>query len=53
MMTKYVIDVEDELWEKFKQTVTRDRTINKAIVEMITRRVDEVEAGNKRSKRGS
>jgi hypothetical protein len=33
--------VEDELWEKFKQTVTKDRTINEAIVEMIRRRVEE------------
>jgi predicted CopG family antitoxin len=40
-MTKYTISVEDELWEKFKQTVTKDRTINKAIVEMIEQRVRE------------
>jgi hypothetical protein len=40
-MTKYTITVEDELWEKFKQTVTKDRTINEAIVEMIRRRVEE------------
>jgi len=37
-MTKYTISVEDELWEKFKQTVAKDRTINEAIVEMIRRR---------------
>jgi len=38
-MTKYTIAVEDELWERFKRTVTRDRTINEAIVELIRQRV--------------
>jgi len=39
-MTKYVITVEDELWEKFKQTVAKDETINQAIVELIRKRVE-------------
>lgn len=38
-MTKYTITVGDELWEKFKRTVTKDKTINDAIVEMIEQRV--------------
>jgi len=46
-MTKYTISVEDELWEKFKQTVTKDRTINEAIVEMIRRRVEESNSAGK------
>ena len=53
-MTKYTISVEDELWEKFKQTVTKDRTINEAIIEMIRQRVERVEAGrNRRPKQGA
>ena len=38
-MTKYTIVVDDDLWRKFKQTVTKDKTINEAIVEMIRERV--------------
>jgi len=34
-MTKYTISVEDELWKKFKQVVTRDKTMNQAINELI------------------
>jgi len=40
-MTKYTITVEDELWEKFKQTITKDKTINEAIIELIRKRVYE------------
>lgn len=38
-MTKYTIMVDNELWEKFKRTVTKDKTINDAIVGMIEQRV--------------
>jgi Txe/YoeB family toxin of Txe-Axe toxin-antitoxin module len=38
-MTKYTIDVDDELWEKFKQVVTRDKTMNEAINELIKNEV--------------
>ena len=38
-MTKYTVDVDGELWEKFKQTITKDKTINNVIIEMIVRRV--------------
>ena len=41
MMTKYTITVENELWKKFKQTVTKDKTINQAIVELIKQHVGE------------
>lgn len=34
-MTKYTIAVDDKLWEKFKQVVTRDKTMNQAINELI------------------
>jgi predicted CopG family antitoxin len=47
-MTKYTISVEDEVWEKFKRTVTKDKTINEAIVEMIKKRIDEAETEDKR-----
>jgi predicted CopG family antitoxin len=39
-MTKYTITIDDELWEKFKQTVTKDKTINEAIVELIRQKVE-------------
>ena len=39
--TEYTISVDGELWEKFKGTVTRDKTINDVIVEMIDKRVRE------------
>ena len=38
-MTKYTIEVEDQLWERFKKTVTKDKTLNRAIVELIEQRV--------------
>ena len=40
-MTKYTITVEDELWKRFKRTVTKDKTLNQAIVELIKQRVEE------------
>ena len=30
-----LLDVDDELWEKFKKNVTRDKNLNQAIVELI------------------
>ena len=42
-MTKYTITVDDEVWKKFKRTVTKDRTINQAIVELIKRKVERKE----------
>ena len=38
-MTKYTITVEDGLWEKFKRTVTKDKTINDAITDLIEQEV--------------
>jgi len=38
-MVKYTITVDDELWEKFKKTITKDKTINEAIVEIIRQKV--------------
>jgi len=40
-MTKYTITVDNELWEKFKRTITKDKTINDAVVKMIEQRVEE------------
>lgn len=42
-MRKYLIKVDSELWEKFKQNVTKDRTINDVIVDLIARYVEERE----------
>lgn len=39
-MTKYTIDVDDELWEEFKRVVTRDKTMNEAINELIKNEVE-------------
>jgi len=40
-MTKYTITVDNELWGKFKQVITKDKTINDAIVELIKEKVGE------------
>ncbi|WP_267130386.1 hypothetical protein [Natrarchaeobaculum sulfurireducens] len=41
-MVQYRIEVEDdELWDDFKGTVPRNRTINDVLVEMIEERVDD------------
>lgn len=39
-MTKYTIDVDDELWKKFKRVVTRDKTMNQVINELIRKAVE-------------
>lgn len=41
-MVQYRLEVEDEeLWDAFKGTVPRNRTLNDALVEMIEDRVDD------------
>jgi len=32
---KFLLEVDKELWEKFKSKVTRDKTLNEAIVSLI------------------
>ncbi len=39
-MVKYLIVVDDELWEKFKSKVTKDITLNEAIVSLIRQVVE-------------
>ena len=39
-MTKYTITVDKKLWEEFKRTVTKDKTINDVVVELIKQRVE-------------
>jgi hypothetical protein len=39
-MTRYTVNVDDDLWEKFKRTVTKDKTLNQVIVELISERVE-------------
>jgi len=34
-MVKYTITVEKQLWERFKRRVSKDRTLNDAIVQLI------------------
>jgi len=38
-MTKYTIEVEDKVWGEFKKTITKDKTLNQAIVELIEEKV--------------
>lgn len=35
MTKKYTIDIDEETWQKFKETVTKNDTINDAIVRLI------------------
>jgi len=42
----YILNVEKELWQKFKKTIQKDKTINDAIVELIKKKVEEEEAKN-------
>lgn len=35
------VEIERELWERFKMTVTRDRTLNEAVVDLIKVKVEE------------
>jgi len=42
-MAKYLLTIDDDLWKKFKQTITRDRTINDVITEMIEEKVESYE----------
>lgn len=34
-MTKYTIEVDDETWDRWKDTVPRSMTLNDALVELI------------------
>lgn len=34
-MTKYTLEVDDELWEEWKDTVPRSKTLNDRIVKLI------------------
>lgn len=36
MPTKLMLKVEDELWEKFKSKVPRTKTLNEAVVDLIS-----------------
>jgi len=42
-MRKYLIKVDDDLWDRFKQNVTKDRTINEVIVDLISQYIEEKE----------
>ena len=35
MTKKIILDVDEKLWEEFKKSVTRDKTLNQAVVELI------------------
>lgn len=39
-MTKYILKVDKELWTKFKDTVSKNQSINDVIVEMIKERIE-------------
>jgi macrodomain Ter protein organizer (MatP/YcbG family) len=38
-MTKYTIEVDNETWRKFKETVSKNETLNDAIVQLIKEKV--------------
>ena len=44
---KLMLEISDELWDKFKLTVRRDKTLNDGVVELIQREVDKWEAETK------
>jgi len=35
MTKKIILDIDDELWRNFKKSITRDKTLNQAVVELI------------------
>lgn len=45
MTKKLILDIED-LWEKFKATVTKDKKLNDAVVELIGKSVYDNKRGN-------
>ena len=42
-MAKYTLVVDDRLWERFKRTVTKDKTLNQVLVELVAERVGQFE----------
>jgi len=40
---KLLLDVSDELWTRFKATVSKNETLNEAILRLIQREVDKRE----------
>jgi hypothetical protein len=40
-MTTYKLEIKDKKWIKFKETVSRNRTINEVIEEYIDQRIEE------------
>lgn len=40
-MTKYTVEVPDDLWNEWKDTVPRSQTLNDRIIELIAADVDE------------
>jgi len=39
-MTKFLLDVEDNLWSKFKDSIPRSKSLNSALVGMIKKFVE-------------
>ncbi len=44
MKTYLLRDINDELWEKFKATITKDKKIRDILIEMIKKRVEEYDS---------
>ena len=40
-MTTYKLDIPDDKWTKFKETVSRNRTINEVIENWVDQRIEE------------
>lgn len=46
-MTKILLEIEDEIWEKFKAITTRERTLNEIMTDLVKA---EIEKNNKNRK---
>jgi len=40
MPKKLILDIDNELWEKFKAKVSKSKTMNEAVVELIRKYVE-------------
>lgn len=43
MSKKIILDVDDRLWERFKKIVTKDKTLNQAIIDLIKEKIEREE----------
>jgi macrodomain Ter protein organizer (MatP/YcbG family) len=44
MPKKIILDIDNEVWEKFKGMVSKNETMNEAIVKLIKKEIGEVQS---------